>query len=102
MEDRPKIPVDLVTHILHNTFERGGCLLSPIRWSFRDFQVEETLQRQLGRKWTWCLGGRVSEYHSLRQEKGGDDNPVVPVRAHGGRKESNGRQSGPQKSAMML
>ena len=32
------------------------------------------------------------------EEKGGDDYPVVPVGAHGGRRESSGKQSRPSKS----
>ena len=89
----------LVAHILYNALERGGSLVSPIGRSLRDLQVEETRQWQVG--WERVVGGlwwRLAEYRGLWQEKAGDDYPVVPVGAHGGRRESGGGQSGPSKS----
>ena len=92
------VPADLVAHILYDALERGGSLVSPIGWSLGDLQVEETRQRQMGREWPRCLWWRLAEHRGLRQEETGDDYPVVPVGAHGGRRESSGRQSGPSKS----
>jgi len=40
---------------------------------------------------------RLAEYHSLWQEKAGDDHPMIPVRAHGGRREPGGER-GPRAS----
>ena len=89
---------DLVAHVLYDTFEWGRCPTSSIGRSFGDLQVEETWQRQIGRERMWCVRGRLAEYYSLGQEKGGDNYPMVPVRAHGGRWRSSGKQSGPSKS----
>ena len=86
---------DLVAHVLHNTLKRGGPLVSPIGRTFGDLQVKEARQRQMGWKWIRCLRWRLTEHRGLRQEKSGDDYPVVPVGAHGGRRESSGKQGGP-------
>ena len=40
---------------------------------------------------------RLAEHHGLWQEKAGDNHPMIPVRAHGGRKEPSGERSGPSK-----
>lgn len=92
------ILTNLVAHILYNALERGGPLVSPIGRSLGDLQVEETRQRQVGWEWIGSLWWRLAEHRSLWQEKTGDDYPMVPVGAHGGRRESSGRQSGPSKS----
>lgn len=89
------IQTDLVAHILYDTFEYR-CLFSPIGRSFWDLQVEKTWQ--LGWEWVWCLWGRLAENRGLWQEKSGNDYPVVPVGAHGGRGGFGGRQGGPSKS----
>ena len=44
------------------------------------------------------MRGRLAEHRGLWQEEAGDDYPMVPVRAHGGRKETGGNRSGPSKS----
>jgi len=89
---------DLVAHVLYDTLERSGSLVSPIGRSLGDLQVKETRQGQMGWEWTRGLRWRLAEHRGLRQEKAGDDYPVVPVGAHGGRREPSGRQSGPSKS----
>ena len=93
---------DLVAHILYDTLERGGTLVSSIGRSFGYLQVEETGQRQMGWEWVRCLRWRLAEHRGLWQEKSGNDYPVVPVGAHGGRRESSGGQSGPSKSDEIL
>ena len=85
----PMVLTDLVTHILYDTLERCGSLVSSIGRSFRDLQVKETGQRQVGWEWIRCLWWRLAEHRGLWQEKSGDDYPVVPVGAHGGRRESS-------------
>ena len=92
------VPTDLVAHILYDTLEGGGSLVSPVGRSLRDLQVKETRQRQMSWEWTRCLWWGLPEYRGLRQEKTGNDHPVVPVGAHDGRREPGGRQSGPSKS----
>lgn len=66
VRDWPMVQADLVAHVLYDTLERAGCLVSPIGRSLGDLQVKEAWQRQMGWEWERCLWGRLAEHCGLR------------------------------------